>query len=186
MLGVKEKKDKHESCRFCEWLRDWENWRMCEGEARYIMANDDFVAVLEKFPRIDGEILIISRKPYNHNDKKHYNDKHYEDVSDIIKFTPDEQVNLCKILGETISLMKQNLKAEKVYLYIFCEHWEEHEIAYEDKKTTEHLHFHLLPRYRGMRHKELVAEKIFNIPTKKPSDSMLQAVKDELLREKTT
>ena len=70
-------------------------------------------------------------------------------------------------------------------MYSFCEHWEEDEVAYEDKKTSEHLHFHLVPRYRGMRHKELAAEKIFAIPNKTLTEDMLQALKDELLGKAT-
>jgi len=175
MLGVpKIKGKKHESCRYCEWLQQWDEWKRCEGKARCIEKTDNehFVAVLEKFPRIDGEILIISSK---------HDDEAYDDISDISKFSENEGKNLYKILVDTIKLMKTNLKAEKVYLYSFCEHWEKIEIKYEDKKTTEHLHFHLVPRYRGMRHPELAAEKIFNIPTKELSDSMLHALKDELL-----
>jgi diadenosine tetraphosphate (Ap4A) HIT family hydrolase len=171
MLAIpREKVNIHESCRFCTWLKEWEKWKTCEGEERCIEVtdNDDFVAVLEKYPRIDGEILVISKK-------------HVDDVSDIAKFTDNERINLCKILGETISLMKKNLKAEKVYLYSFCEHWEKEEIDYDDKLTTEHLHFHLLPRYRGMRHKQLAAEKVFSIPSKELSKSMLRALKDEVL-----
>ena len=173
MLGIPEREGKtHESCRFCDWLREWDCWKKREGKERYIKENDDFAAVLESFPRIDGEILIISKR----------HDKPYDDVSDIIHFEDAESIHLCKILGDIINLMKQNLKAEKVYLYSFCEHWEKDEIEYEDKLTTEHLHFHLLPRYRGMRHKQLAAEKIFEIPNKKElSESVLKALKDELL-----
>lgn len=65
-----------------------------EGKARCIERtdNNDFVAVLEKFSRIDGEILIISTKRY---------DEAYDDVSDISKFPDNERNNLFKILGDT-------------------------------------------------------------------------------------
>jgi diadenosine tetraphosphate (Ap4A) HIT family hydrolase len=166
----------HEKCRFCEWIKDWDSWKECSGQGKERCIektdNEDFVAVLEKFPRIDGEILIISRKT---------GDDAYNDVSDIANLTENERENLGDILGKTINLMRQNLKAEKVYLYCFCEHWEEHEIEYEDKLTTEHLHFHLLPRYFGMRHKHLAAEKIFSIPTKELNNSQLKALKEKLL-----
>lgn len=78
--------------------------------------------------------------------------------------------------------MKQNLLAEKVYLYSLCEYWGKDEIEYDDKLRSEHLHFHLLPRYRRMRHKQLAAEKIFDIPAKKElSKSLMKTLKDEIL-----
>lgn len=110
MLGIPKRKEKtHESCRFCGWLENWDDWKKGEGKERCIEKtdNDDFVAVLENFPRIDGEIFIISKR----------HDKPYDDISDIVNFTDTESIHLCKILGDTINLMKQNLKAEK-YIYI--------------------------------------------------------------------
>jgi diadenosine tetraphosphate (Ap4A) HIT family hydrolase len=158
-------------------LTDGDDWKRGEGKERCleITDNEDFVAVLEKFPRIEGEILIISKK---------CGEEAYDDSSEISKFGEDERDNFCRIIGDTTELIKRNLHAEKVYLYSFCEHWEEEEVQYVDKLTSEHLHIHLLPRYRGMRHRELAAEKIFSIPSKELSSSMLHAVKYELLGRK--
>jgi diadenosine tetraphosphate (Ap4A) HIT family hydrolase len=58
-----------------------------EGRERCleITDNEDFVAVLDKFPRIEGEIVIISRK---------CRDEAYDDISDITKLGNDEKNNL--------------------------------------------------------------------------------------------
>lgn len=178
MSSISNKKPKHQSCRFCEWMRDWDRWKETEeGKVRSIEKtdNDDFVAVLENSPRIDGEILIISRR---------FDDNPYDDVSDILRLSVEERTSLCKILGETIELMKRNFKVQKVYLYSFCEHWERDEILYPDKKTTEHLHFHLMPRYSILRMRELAAEKIFDIPTRDLSFSELGTLKSKLVSER--
>jgi diadenosine tetraphosphate (Ap4A) HIT family hydrolase len=159
-------------------MRDWDRWKNTEeGKVRCIEKtdNDDFVAVLENSPRIDGEILIISKR---------CDDNPYDDVSDILRLSGEERTSLCKILGETIELMKRNFKAQKVYLYSFCEHWERDEILYPDKKTTEHLHFHLMPRYNILRIRELAAERIFDIPTRDLSFSELGTLKGKLVCER--
>jgi diadenosine tetraphosphate (Ap4A) HIT family hydrolase len=174
MRCLSHKVNEHKLCRFCEWTRQWDEWKKSKGKARCIEKtdNEDFAAVLEKYPRIDGEVLIISTR---------HDSEAYNDVSDISKFSENEKNNLIRILNDTIKLMKDHLKAEKVYLYSFCEHWERNEIAYRDKKTTEHLHFHLLPRYKPLRLRELAAEKIFDIPTKRMRNSDLYALKRRLL-----
>jgi len=68
LLGAPERKEKkHKSCRFCEWLQQWNTWKKGKGKAKCIEKtdNDDFVAVFDQFPRVDGEILIISRRTYD-------------------------------------------------------------------------------------------------------------------------
>jgi len=51
------------------------------------------------------------------------------------------------------------LCAEKVYITSMCDHWEMWETS--DGNTTEHLHFHLIPRYGGMRTKEQAGWNLF-------------------------
>ncbi|BBF42396.1 hypothetical protein lbkm_1078 [Lachnospiraceae bacterium KM106-2] len=87
-----------------------------------IIYEDELVRCqFEKFPRVTGQTIIVSKQ-------------HYEDISEM----PIELgTHILKISQEIIKLHKQILGAEKVYLCTIC-----------DGKRN-HLHFQLFPRLKG-------------------------------------
>lgn len=118
------------------------------------MQNKHFFALLDRYPKVTGHTLVVS--------KQHSND--------ITEASDNEARSLGYILAKMAKLLKKSLNAEKVYIMTMCEHWEPKEIDPKWKEgqkmpdTTEHLHFHLLPRYREMRTKEIAQENMFTRP----------------------
>ena len=135
----------HEACIFCKIAKDLEKFKEDEGRSRWIMENKYFFVILDKHPKVTGHTLIIS--------KRH--------ADDITKLNDDESRSLGHILVKTSKLLQESLNAGKIYIMTMCEHWEPEEIdpkwknGKEMPNTTEHLHFHLLPRYENMRTKEI-------------------------------
>ncbi len=124
------------------------------GENRWVGENEHFFVILDLHPKVTGHTLIISKR----------------DANDITELTEEESRSLGEILVKTTKKLKKSLKAEKVYVMTMCEHWEPKEINSEWKRgqklpnTTEHFHFHLLPRYQEMRTKEIAQENMFTRP----------------------
>jgi len=137
--------DKKEvNCAFC----DWEEMKVKE-EFRWLHDNEDYYVILAKEPKIMGHTLVVSKK-------------HYSDITELDLNNPSTDKILRAVVYWTKRLKEVLLaddKNAKIYLMTICEHWEPSELR-ADQKTTEHLHFHLLPRYKGMRTKELAAEKL--------------------------
>jgi len=105
-----------------------------------ICENRSWIALLDKFPKVEGDTLVVSKKPY-------------DDIADTMKLPIKESYDFFEIVRTIAGHLREKLKAEKVYVMSICEHWEEREISYTDRKTSEHLHFHLVPRYRWMKEK---------------------------------
>ena len=173
-------KKNHEHCRFCEWLENWEQWKKQEeGRARVICENRGWVALLDKFPRVEGDTLVVSRKPY-------------DDIADTFELSIEETYDFFEIVRRVTSCLKEGLGAQKVYIFSMCEHWEEKDIDYKDKKTSEHLHFHLIPRYSWMKEevfkptlikkekKEFIPEEVFMIEGKEASNQQLLKVRKKI------
>jgi len=108
----------------------------------------DYIVLLNRSPRVAGHTMIIWKSPY-------------DDICDAYK-----DHDFVGSIGEVISRYSQRLKekllAEKVYPYSMCDHFEKRELR-EGQSTTEHLHFHLLPRYPG----SPKGEDLFTLPDKK-------------------
>jgi diadenosine tetraphosphate (Ap4A) HIT family hydrolase len=102
-------------------------------------------AIFAKSYRTMGHALLITRLPF-------------DDFTDTINGKDDEKKTTFEAAIWVAQKIKEILRAEKVYITSMCEHWEIHET--NDGNTTEHLHFHLVPRYKGMRTKEQAAEKL--------------------------
>ncbi len=148
MSELSKRKQNHKRCRFCDWLADWEAWKKTEeGKARAICENRSWIALLDKFPKVEGDTLVISRKPY-------------DDIADTLELSIEETYDFFEIVRNITGRMIERLNAEKVYAMSICEHWEEREISYTDKKTSEHLHFHLIPRYKWMKEATYVPKLI--------------------------
>jgi diadenosine tetraphosphate (Ap4A) HIT family hydrolase len=166
-----------ETCAFCkiaENLKEFKNGK--DGKSRWIMENKYFLVILDKYPKVTGHTLVISKR-------------HAEDIT---KLTDNESRSLASILIKASKMLKESLGAEKVYMMTICEHWEPIEINSKWNKgqtlpsTTEHFHFQLLPRYKEMRTKEIAQENMFT----RPQDygctlEMLNLVRRRIQRRKT-
>jgi diadenosine tetraphosphate (Ap4A) HIT family hydrolase len=102
-------------------------------------------AILDRSPKSLGHALVIARFPFN-------------DFTDEMNGKKEEKGKVFEASIWLANRIKEVLKAEKVYITSICEHWEMWETS--NGTTTEHLHFNLIPRYRGMRTKEKAAEKL--------------------------
>lgn len=90
--------------------------------------------------------------------------EHYSDITKLNLEDPSTN-KILKAVVYWAKRLKEVLLAEdehaKVYVMTICEHWDPAELR-PGQKTTEHLHFHLLPRYKEMRTKELAGEKLLS------------------------
>lgn len=135
MKGLNNQNQKHsESCFFCRLTkdketRDKESYRIVEWEE-----DEDYFAILSEKPKINGHLLVVSKHPYN----------------DITEMNADSNdvVSILKAVVYWSKILKECLRPEKVYVMTMCDHWESEEMPKGQKETTEHLHFHLLPRYK--------------------------------------
>lgn len=133
-------------CLFCEWVKKWdkkEDYRLIRNEN-----NEDFFAVLANEPKVFGHTLLISKHPYDSLCHKLVDSK--DGKKAILEFLPV----LCRAV-------KEGLHAEVAYVTCMCDHWEKNEL--QGRHSTEHLHFHILPRYSGNER----GESLFCLPDKK-------------------
>jgi len=134
------KRHQDRNCLFCEWLnsgkKGWDefiekqSYRLIWPDPEKKIPNEiPYVVILTIEPKVAGHTLVIWKYPY-------------DDICDASK-----DRDFVRGIGEVISRYSQRLRerllAEKVYPYSMCDHFEKKEY------TTEHLHFHLLPRYPG-------------------------------------
>jgi len=120
-----------------------------EMKTRKLKLDDRFektcFAILAREPNIVGHSLLISRTPFN-------------DITDHIDGHEIKETKIFEAVLWLADKIKRKLDAEKVYVKSVCEHWEIWET--KDGATTEHLHFHIIPRYKGMRTKALAGDKL--------------------------
>lgn len=163
------------TCRFCRWMTDPSQIEKDNVKGRLLSKRGHFMVILDSYPKITGHTLVISKK-------------HYKDITAV----PDSKArSLGYTLSKTSKLLKEGLGAEKVYLMSMCEQWEPKEIKPDWKEGdepplhTEHLHFHLLPRYKKMRTKETAQESVFTRPPDyRCTPKMLESVRREIKRRK--
>jgi diadenosine tetraphosphate (Ap4A) HIT family hydrolase len=170
-------------CLFCEWARELESLPEEERsskepwKSRFLDKSDYFFAILDIAPRVVGDTMIISRKHF----------PHYTDIADssLLECSNDEKTDLVNFLVRTAERLKKitfDQDHGKIYLMSMCEYWEPNEI--EGRYSTEHLHFHLLPRSKELRSKETAGEKLFSRPQGEGwTPKILRAVKTMILEE---
>jgi diadenosine tetraphosphate (Ap4A) HIT family hydrolase len=149
---IQKRKRNHENCLFCDWLENWEEFSR-KNDYRLIEDKREkgYFVILSRNPKMAGHTLVISVDPY---------DDITDDATDDFKpHFPKKHV--LEAVVEFSKRIKKKLHAKKVYVTTMCEHYEPEEI--KEKKTTEHLHFHLYPRYEGAPK----GEKLFCLPDKK-------------------
>lgn len=143
-----------DSCKFCRMTRDLKSFKKGKGRKRWITDNEFFFVILALYPKVTGHTLVIS--------KRH--------AKDITELNSDEAKSLGSTLVRMSKLLKDSLNAGKIYGMTMCEHWKPQEIdstwkeGQKEPDTTEHFHFHLLPRYEDMRTKEMAQENMFIRP----------------------
>jgi diadenosine tetraphosphate (Ap4A) HIT family hydrolase len=157
--GARVKRHRERNCVFCEWLNpekteDW-NWFVRKEGYRLIdpdpaqppQAPPEYIVILARDPKVAGHTLVIWGYPYD----------------DICDASEDAIKRISKVCLRYSLRIKEKLLAEKVYIYSMCDHYEKWELKEENQPTTEHLHFHLLPRYPGAPK----GEQLICLPTKK-------------------
>jgi diadenosine tetraphosphate (Ap4A) HIT family hydrolase len=134
-------------CGFCELIK-----RPSELKKRVLDdGRKSCMVILARDPKVVGHTLIVSRT-------------HYRDITDT-RLSRREALEILDAVVFWCRRLKAILKSpkvEKVYVMTMCEYWTPKER--EGKPPTEHLHFHLLPRYEDMRKKELAQEHLFARP----------------------
>jgi len=184
------KEQRNENCLFCKWAKLLDRLEKSEIDENGL-ANDDrewysiqylgksrnLFAVLDRNPRMRGDTMIISRM---------YNPNHYTDIADsrLSEFVPTkEDLNFIGGIVHKLKKLTGDKRHGKVYVMSMCEHWEPEEL--DGKPSTEHLHFHLLPRHRDMRtkHPHFVPEHVFVRCQGKYEPDKLQQVKSEILED---
>jgi len=156
-----EKKKVHEkrNCLFCHWIsilydKPVREEEKKELENRIVGEDKDkkWFAILARDSKVLGHTLVISRYPF-------------DDFTDKIDGIRGEEPKIALFRGaiEVSEKLKRTLfpcgkeKEGKVYLVTMCDHYEMWETT--GGKTTEHLHFHLIPRHPGM---DIKAEKLIS------------------------
>ncbi len=141
-----QRKPTHINCLFCDWIED-EHFKEKEGY-RILKMTPDYIAILDKKPRVQGHTLVISTRQL-------------DDITELNSKSKHAKILFHGIII-TSKLLKKKLtgKDGKVYVMTMCEHWKPNEIESPKKETTEHLHFHLLPRYPHMRTRRLAMENL--------------------------
>jgi diadenosine tetraphosphate (Ap4A) HIT family hydrolase len=165
-LNEKEKEHDRRNCLFCHFEKAIPNKGQSEqetddldGEVKKVRNrriefkgknaetwNEICFAIFANLSRTLGHALVITRSPF-------------DDFTDTIEGKGDEEkLTTFNAAIWVARRIEDILGAEKVYITSMCDHWEIWETS--DENTTEHLHFHLIPRYKGMRTKEQAGEKL--------------------------
>jgi len=124
-------------CIFCRWVERKKEYQEIEGK-RLLNPNDDgdYLAVLDRDPKVSGHTLIISTKQPQAKDITEL----FEDETDIFKGVIKWAKRIKKKLNEAF----KEEKVKKVYVLSMCDHYSDEELS---DYHNEHLHFHLVPRY---------------------------------------
>lgn len=148
------------NCLFCQvqkHLEDKEKYRVLN-----VRGPEVCFALLDKCPKILGHSLVVAKSPF-------------DDLTDALSDANEsEKMTILKDTIELARKLKRVLKAEKVYVMSMCEHWEMWESS--SGLTSEHLHFHLVPRYPGMRNKWQAAENLLAREGKEQKEEDLEKI----------
>jgi len=146
------------NCVFCNWFKDAKSWKDFADNEEYRLIEDrrgdGYVVVLSPDPKTAGHTLVVSVDPY-------------DDIADLKK--SDKFNNLFSAVVNYSKKIREKMHAKKVYVCTMCDHFEPWELDPDYLKTkvhpetTEHLHFHLIPRYEGAPR----GEEFFCLPDKK-------------------
>ncbi|MBN2797241.1 MAG: HIT family protein [Clostridia bacterium] len=105
----------------CPTCRNFEFDDVYPNDGRAFYEDDKIICLFEQYPRAVGHTIILTKE-------------HYEDISEM----PIELgTHILSVTQKIINLLKEKLGAEKVYMCTMC-----------DGKRN-HLHFQLLPRFKG-------------------------------------
>jgi len=178
-MNLDKKKQLHKSrnCLFCQWvnsikLKNGEEYKN-ELEPRLLCETDNWFAILDKYPKVAGHTLVISKHPF---------DDFLDEIDDVNNGIKNELFQTAVIFSNKLKeLFPRKRKEEgKIYLLTMCEHYEMWETP--EGFTTEHLHFHLIPRHPGMK---LRAEKLIYQDGKKWEMKNLEKLKSLIACAKT-
>jgi diadenosine tetraphosphate (Ap4A) HIT family hydrolase len=163
---VVKRRPTHANCLYCDWIED-EHFELKEGY-RLVRETKDYLVILDIRPKVRGHTLLIST----------------QQLDDITQLDPDSAhaKRLFRGIVETSKLLKEKLtgKDGKVYVMTMCEHWKASELK-SSSRTTEHLHFHLLPRYRRMRTKRQAMEHLLQRRGRMWSHARLRRLRNKLV-----
>jgi diadenosine tetraphosphate (Ap4A) HIT family hydrolase len=144
-MSLKEQRKSEHSkrnCLFCDpQLIKQEQYRILN-----VKYSNDCFAILDKSPKVLGHTLVVSFSPF-------------DDLTDVLSDV--DEIEKTRTFESAIILarkIKRALGAEKVYIMLMSEKWEMGETS--TGTTSEHFHFHLVPRYPGMRNKLEAAEHL--------------------------
>jgi hypothetical protein len=117
-------------CKFCRWVK--EDLKELKEQGDLLLNAEDYFIIKADNPRTDGHALIITKK-------------HYSDITAAVNIN-----NFLIGLWAWTNVMKNMYDLEKVYVVSMCEHFTDEELTeWGVEEITEHLHFHLIPRYEG-------------------------------------
>lgn len=137
MVSRKEARQIHRkrNCLFCKWVDNWKDFRV-EEDYRLITPENrkGFFAILALEPKVFGHTLLISTDPF---------DNIYHEIEGL----KDSKTALLNALPIFCRAVKEGLHAEIAYVMSMCDHYDEAEL--HGRHSTEHFHFHILPRYSG-------------------------------------
>lgn len=130
------------NCLFCrpEFEKD-ESYR----NLKVINSNSCF-SILDRNPKSLGHCLVICKTPF-------------DDLTNVLSDVDEgEKTKTLEAAIELAKRLEKVLGAEKTYIMLMCEKWHLWETS--SYITTEHFHFHLVPRYPGMRTIQNAAENL--------------------------
>jgi len=127
------------NCAFCKLVKEKNNRKRTKQEYRIVRYDEkeDYFVILSDRPKNIGHLLIVSKNPFNDITK----------LADLLKSKEREEViQILEAVAIWSKKLKDRLGAKKVYVLSMCDHYELCELP-KGEETTEHLHFHLIPRY---------------------------------------
>ena len=111
-----------------------------------VLNSNSCFAILDRNPKSLGHSLVICKTPF-------------DDLTNIISDVEErEKMKTLEAAIDLATRLEKVLGAEKTYIMLMCEKWHLWETS--SCITTEHFHFHLVPRYPGMRNTREAAEKL--------------------------
>jgi len=141
-------------CLFCKWIESGYEDVIKENRLLNNPDEDGYLVVLDRDPKVTGHTLIISKKTK----------PHYSDITELKNDVEnDNEMRIFRGVVEWAHKIKDEInkkvdkdfdegeegeeKVKKVYILSMCDHWTKKELRERWQDATEHLHFHLVPRY---------------------------------------